>query len=119
MYGVEYPPDSSCVWIITVPAAKIVRLSFDRFDLEWTPGCSADYVEVLDGSTRYSRSKGRFCGSSLPEDVLSTGRYMRVRFRSDSAYSYYLGFKATFTAEDNPSKWKFFFKVKIPSMFFF
>ena len=102
----EYPPDVSCDWVITVPAAKIVRLSFDRFDLEWSSDCTADYVEVLDGSSRYSRSKGRFCGLEIPEDVLSTGRYMRVRFRSDSEYSYYLGFKATFTAEDKPSKWK-------------
>ena len=108
-YGADYPPDSSCDWIITVPPAKIVRLSFDRFDLEWTSGCTADYVEVLDGSTIFSRSKGRFCGSTLPQDVLSTGRYMRVRFRSDSEHSYYLGFKATFTAEDKLSKWKFFF----------
>ena len=89
-----------------MPATKIVRLSFDRFDLEWTSDCTADYVEVLDGSTRFSRSEGRFCGSTLPPNVLSTGRYMRVRFRSDSEHSYYLGFKATFTAEDNPSKCK-------------
>ena len=104
----EYPPDVSCDWVITVPVAKIVRLSFDRFDLEWSTGCTADYVEVLDGNNRYSlsRSKGRFCGWTIPEDVLSTGRYMRVRFRSDSEDSYYLGFEATFTAEDKPSKWK-------------
>jgi len=102
-YGKEYPQDSNCVWLITVPAPKIVRLSFDSFDLEWSSGCTADYVEVRDGSTRYSRSKGRFCGLTVPEDVLSTGRYMRVRFRSDSEYSYYSGFKATFTAEDKPS----------------
>ena len=106
-YGTsEYPQDSSCAWLITVPEPKIVRLSFESFDLEWSSGCTADYVEVRDGSTRYSRSKGRFCGSAIPEDVLSTGRYMHVRFRSDSEYSFYLGFKATFTAEDKPSKWK-------------
>ena len=105
-YGTEYPPDSSCDWVITVPAPKIVRLSFDRFDLEWSSECTADYVEVLDGRTTFSESKGRFCGSSIPEDILSTSRFMRVQFRSDSEYSYYLGFKATFTAEDKPSKCK-------------
>ena len=100
----EYPPDMNWDWVITVPASKIVRLSFDRFDLEWSSDCTADYVEVKDGNSGYSRSKGRFCGSEIPEDVLSTGRYMHVRFRSDSKYSYYLGFKATFTAEDKSSK---------------
>ena len=102
----NYPPDSSCDWLITVPASNIVRLSFDRFDLEWSSECTADYVEVHDGISRYSRSKGRFCGSTIPEDVLSTGRYMYVRFRSDSEYSFYEGFKATFTAEEKSSKWK-------------
>ena len=104
--GVIYPPDSSCDWLITVPESNVVRLSFDRFDLHWSSECSSDYVEVHDGSSRYSRSEGRFCGSSLPADIFSTGRHMYVRFRSDSSYSYFEGFKATFTAEEKNSKWK-------------
>lgn len=103
--GMYYPPDSSCDWLITVPASHIVKLSFDRFRLEWSSGCTADHVEVLDGINRYSRSKGRFCGATVPEDILSTGRYMRVEFRSDSKREDE-GFKATFTAEEKPSKWK-------------
>ncbi|KAJ7371393.1 Domain first found in C1r, C1s, uEGF, and bone morphogenetic protein [Desmophyllum pertusum] len=30
----KYPPDSSCDWLITVPDGKIVKLSFDRFNLQ-------------------------------------------------------------------------------------
>ncbi|XP_078370540.1 bone morphogenetic protein 1-like isoform X2 [Oculina patagonica] len=98
-----YPPDSSCDWLITVPEGKIVKLSFDRFDLEWSEGCTEDYVEVRDGNGLNSESKGRFCGLTAPDDIRASGRYMGVAFRSDSEYSYYGGFKATFTAEDKPS----------------
>lgn len=105
-----YPPDSSCDWLITVPDGKIVKLSFERFDLEPGSGdiCTADYVEVLDGNELNSVSKGTFCGWTIPDDILSSGRYMRVIFRSDSSHSYYGGFRATFTAEDKSSKWEAF-----------
>ena len=83
-----------------------MKLTFDRFELEPSSEskCTADYVEVLDGSNSHSDSKGRFCGSSPPDDIQSSGRYMWVRFRADMTKSYYEGFQATFTAKDNPSR---------------
>ena len=79
-----------------------MRLSFDEFELEPSYGstCTSDYVEIRDGKDSYSESKGRFCGYNKPEDIRSSGRYMRVSFRSDSLSSYYDGFRATFTAEE-------------------
>ena len=80
-----------------------MRLSFDEFELEpsYYSTCTADYVEIRDGKAEnYSESKGRFCGFNKPEDIHSSGRYMRVSFRSDSESSYYDGFRATFTAEE-------------------
>ncbi|KAL9973592.1 hypothetical protein ACROYT_G020067 [Oculina patagonica] len=62
-----------------------------------------DYVEVRDGNGLNSESKGRFCGLTAPDDIRSNRRYMLVAFRSDSDYSNYGGFKATFTAEEKPS----------------
>ena len=104
----SYPAGSSCDWLITVPEGKIVKVSFNRFELEPSYGsrCTADYVEVFDGSSSSSKSKGRFCGFSTPDDIHSSGRYMWVRFRADLSRSYYDGFKATFSAEDKPSKRK-------------
>jgi len=86
-----------------------VKLSFDRFALKLSSGssCRGVYVEILDGKSSYSNSKGRFCGYTTPKDVRSSGRYMWVRFRADlSTNLFYEGFKATFTAEDKPSKLK-------------
>ncbi|KAL9973596.1 hypothetical protein ACROYT_G020071 [Oculina patagonica] len=103
-----YPPNSSCDWLVTVPEGKVVKLSFDRFELASSSGCTKDYVEVMDGKELNGRSKGRFCGLTVPDDIRSSGRYMWVAFRSDSQYSNNGGFKATFTAEDLPStrSWK-------------
>ena len=73
-----YPPGSSCDWLITVPEGKIVKLRFDRFELKPTyrSSCLDDYVEVLDGKSRYSGTKGKFCGYTKPEDIRSSGRYI-------------------------------------------
>ena len=101
----SYPPNMRCDWVITVPEGKIVKLSFVEFELQPDYGsCSKDYVEVRDGKESYSENKGTFCGLTTPADILSSGRYMRVSFRSDSDSSYYDGFKATFTAEKKESK---------------
>ena len=86
-----------------------MKLSFDRFELKPSFGssCTADYVEILDGKSSYSNSKGRFCGNTKPEDIRSSGRCMFVRFRLDlSTDLYYRGFNATFTAEDKLSTCK-------------
>ena len=81
-----------------------MRLSFDEFHLEPSRDSTcADYVEIRDGKESYSESKGRFCGLNKPEDIRSSGRYMRVSFRSDSVSSSDNGFRATFTAEDKKS----------------
>lgn len=99
-----YPVNSSCDWLITVPEGNIVKLVFDSFHLEsdrYSRVCLRDYVEVLDGNSSSSASKGRFCGNRSPEKIRSSGRYMWVRFRSDNVWSWHTGFMATFTAEDN------------------
>ena len=86
-----------------------MKLSFDRFGLtrSFISGCRVDYVEILDGKTNYSDSKGKFCGYTKPEDIRSSGRYMFVRFRLDlSTDLSYRGFNATFTAEDKPNTCK-------------
>ena len=79
----SYPPDLSCSWLITVPEGKIVKLSFNRFDLYWRAGRCGDYVEALDGQYTSSQSLAKYCAYSTPKAVLSSGRYMRVNFRSD------------------------------------
>lgn len=87
-----------------------MKLHFDVFDLQPDGSqCTKDYVEIRDGNDTYSDTLGRFC-AHRPEDIHSSGRYMRVRFRSDSETSFYFynGFNASFVAEEKPSKSEMF-----------
>lgn len=85
----------------------IVKLRFDEFQLKPVTICE-DYVEILDGNSSFSKSKGKFCSNirppDRPNDIRSSGRYMWVRFRAGyELYGRYGVFKATFTAENKPS----------------
>ena len=102
LYPSSYPPDITCTWVITVPHGKIVKLTFKSFDVDYEYSyCSGDYVEVKDGQFAASKLIGEYCGGSKPDDIRSSGRYLRVHFRSDSE-SYILneGFEAKFQAVD-------------------
>lgn len=102
-----YPLNMNCDWLITVPDDSIVKLSFERFDLG-LGGCNGedlrDYVEVLDGKELDSESKGKFCDRTFPPIIRSSGRHMRVVFRSDGYGPFYTGFKAAFTAVEKKSE---------------
>ena len=56
--------------------------------------CYFDYVELRDGGSMNAGLLGRFCGSTRPPTVTSTGQAMFVRFRTDSSVTR-TGFKAT------------------------
>lgn len=95
-----YPPGLFCEWLITVPEGQRVELIFERFQLD--TGCR-DYVEVEDGLPFSGTYLGRYCGTTIPENVRSShrNRYMRVQFYSDPDYAGrkpHRGFKATFKA---------------------
>lgn len=62
---------------------------------------------MFDGQFSTSTVKKTLCGSSIPDDVYSTGRHMRVQFSSDSDNFSNYGFKAQFE-EVNPSKFTAF-----------
>lgn len=52
-YPYYYPDDVRCTWTISVPAGKVVKLTFDRFRLNLNPDyCQTginDYVQIRDG----------------------------------------------------------------------
>ena len=81
-----------------------MKLGFQQFDVEWSANCDEDYVKVFDGKHSTSKLKKTLCGSfSKPDGIYSSGRYMRVHFRSDGDNDGNYGFKAQFE-EVNPSK---------------
>lgn len=71
-YPAHYPNNAECTWRITIKNDNEddhIVLSFETIDLEWTPGCWSDAVEIHDGHDSTASSLGRFCGTTLPEDI--------------------------------------------------
>lgn len=92
-YPVLYPMAAQCTWVISVPAGRRVKLTFEDFNLgvkiEPDAICqemdSTDYVRIRDGRLKDSKELAMFCGLNKPiwgniYDVYSTGNYMRVSF---------------------------------------
>ncbi|XP_077480906.1 procollagen C-endopeptidase enhancer 2b isoform X2 [Stigmatopora argus] len=95
-YPGVYPPNTKCVWRITVPEGKVVVLSFRFLDLENDSLCRYDYVDVYSAHANGQRL-GRFCGTFKPGALVSTGNKMTLQMVSD-ANTAGSGFLAVFSA---------------------
>ncbi|XP_041118626.1 tumor necrosis factor-inducible gene 6 protein-like isoform X3 [Polyodon spathula] len=96
-YPDEYEDKQICYWHIRVRYGQHIHLRFLDFDVEDDPGCLADFLEVFDSYDDISGFSGRFCGDELPEDFISTGNVMTLKFLSDSSVSAG-GFKLEYVA---------------------
>ena len=99
-YPSNYPNNMMCTWRITAPSGSRLQLTFNYFRLESSPCSTRDYLEVRDGSSSTSATKGTYCGSNAPS-ITSSGRYLWIRFRSDFSFSY-KGFDARYTIVTAP-----------------
>lgn len=90
------------------PEGKIIRLDFrDQFVMEGDVGCKYDSLEVRDGLHGYSYMIGRYCGSTFPDMITSSDRYLWLRFMSDDSIEY-SGFRAVYNFIDKPGgQWAF------------
>lgn len=91
-----YLHDQNCDWLITASPGSHIKLQFPRFEVEHSPGCLNDWVEVYDGNTAQDASVFKECTRfGVSKVITSKGQYLLVRFHSDRANSFE-GFKATF-----------------------
>ncbi|XP_063066835.1 bone morphogenetic protein 1-like isoform X2 [Engraulis encrasicolus] len=79
-----YAAYSHCVWRISVTPGEKIILNFTSMDLYKSHLCWYDHVEIRDGHGRNSPLKGRFCGDTLPETIVSTDSRLWIEFRSSS-----------------------------------
>ena len=91
-YPNDYPPDQDCVWIIEVPQGSKISLKFQAFETH----NSIDSLEVRDGGSSSSTRIGDFYGSTIPQDILSSGNQLRLYFETSALYEK-SGFAATFS----------------------
>lgn len=97
-YPNNYPVDKVCAWVIETQSGNKVVLTFETFALEDNSVCQYDYVLIRDGSSSKSPMVGKFCGTSRPATITSTGNFLWIGFRSDSSTTK-MGFKASWKAE--------------------
>ncbi|KAM3616758.1 uncharacterized protein V6R79_022742 [Siganus canaliculatus] len=93
-----YPHQQLCIWYLSVEEGHVITLSFRNFSLETQDVCEFDYVEVHDSiDTGAGRVLGRFCGTTFPPDLTSSGPHMTVVFVADEGVAD-SGFNATYQA---------------------
>ena len=83
-------PDNSlrkiiCSWLITVPKYKTINLRFIHLDLEASVNCEISSLQIFDGPNSNSTIFGnRICGSSLIDNIESTGNNLFLLFNKTS-----------------------------------
>ena len=95
-YPQNYGNNLDCQWVLKAPVGKKFKLHFDTFKTE---RCH-DGISIYDGDTVQWWSshelRANLCGSSVPQDVTSTGNTILIRFSSDETVSDN-GFKITYS----------------------
>ena len=93
-YPDAYSGTIECIWQIKVPLGFKVKLTFTAFD---SHVCTADNLELRDGSSSSAPLMGRFCGPHLPPDLYTSDRSMWLKFTVRSSASF-KGFRARYSA---------------------
>jgi len=95
-YPDNYPNNANCVYELSVPADRVVRVSVEQFEIEYEPsGCIFDALEFQDGNIA-----DFVCGSDTDGcSFVSTTNSLTVVFRTDSSVTRG-GFSLSFEPEE-------------------
>ncbi|KAL1489387.1 hypothetical protein ABEB36_014292 [Hypothenemus hampei] len=86
-----------CEWRITATHGEKIVLNITNLDIEKSPDCKEDYVEVRDGYWHKSTILGVFCGSGQVPLITSTGSRLLVTYVSKRNHEL-RGFTANYEA---------------------
>jgi len=99
-FPADFPTNSNCTWNITVPAGKIIKLTFLNFT--FTSTCSQNEPSVLITNVASDDGEKKFeiCETSppIPLPVYSAGNFIQVTLRTFAIG--YPGFNVTYEAID-------------------
>ena len=86
--------DSDCEWTVEAPLGMRIQFDLHVLSIESHEDCNHDYVEVWDHIWDHLRGRAtsnhllaRFCDSTKPEPVMSSGHIATVVFHSDHSVS--------------------------------
>nr|XP_033812744.1 CUB and sushi domain-containing protein 2 [Geotrypetes seraphini] len=100
-FPVQYDNNAHCVWVITaLNPAKVIKLSFEEFDLER----GYDMLTIGEGGQAGEQKTVLYTltGTSVPDLIVSTNHQMWLLFQTDST-SGSQGFKALYEEIDQGS----------------
>ena len=93
MYPENYLNDMDCSVTITAGDGLEILLTFTDFQIEQAlSNRCPDYLAISNGDSYL----GNFCGDDIPDDIMSSGQNLLLRFKSDGS-STYRGFHARVT----------------------
>ncbi|CAL1541949.1 unnamed protein product [Lymnaea stagnalis] len=103
-YPGEYLNNTDCVLYLEAPSGFKIHLDFrDKFILEKSEGCKYDFLEVRDGPFAYSPLIGLYCDAAFPRMIVSSGRYLWLRFKTDDLLQY-SGFRAVYSYQKDSTQ---------------
>ncbi|XP_021927790.1 cubilin [Zootermopsis nevadensis] len=79
--SIEYGHNVNCAWRIITNTTKILQLNFTKFDIEHSPNCEFDFLQVHDGRSAGAHLLGRYC-TNIP-NITSTHNKIYLWFRTD------------------------------------
>ncbi|XP_016523623.1 neuropilin and tolloid-like protein 2 isoform X3 [Poecilia formosa] len=101
-YPNTYPPNKECLYVLEALPRQRVELQFSKiFQIEASFECRFDHIEVRDGPFSFSTLINRYCGTANPGRILSSGRFMWIRFFSDDELEG-KGFQVQYTFTADP-----------------
>ncbi len=77
----NYQNNANCKFLVQVPSATFIRLTFTEFNLE----AGWDFLEIFQGSDSTGVSLGRFSGTVIPGPIQVQGSSAFVKFTSDGS----------------------------------
>ena len=88
MYPDQYLPNTECTWVIYGPTNNKIILSFTDFNLEYSDGCTKDYVDIRNGHSDTSPLIGHYCGHAEnnnipPKEIQSYSNTLWIQFHAD------------------------------------
>ncbi|GAB6032010.1 hypothetical protein CHUAL_010385 [Chamberlinius hualienensis] len=86
-YPNGYRHGSQCTWTIKVPNGQQIRLNVTSFDLELHSNCNYDFLEIRNGGHMTSPLIGKYCGQTIPNDIITHSHLLWMQFVSDNSQS--------------------------------